>query len=695
MILAPRLRPSVPRLASRVEPRIRTRNDWVFSKTIHLALLALLPFSTRSFADSRTPHVYLEAGSMRNGTVEATCNGEKCILQTRSLALKVEAPNGKLSGFVVHMFHDPRTKLFGYQCFIEYQGLISPPSTSPSMFVSPAIVYVQPHRLVIFHSYFSPEIAAWETTATYPTMDDGQDSVLRFFETHRATAETEVRAHLHKIDLMEKIPREFMEQCYSEAAMFPKVLKSEREGDIWKFTIKGPNGNSAEVSVDDSFTVVATKLMPRPDVLVVDSASLPSRAFREGTPARLQAHEMRLRIANGCHLDSFETLLTVFDPDTKLCQWFSPGPEDSWQKNPLPDEWASSFLQDSIFAIAAGKMANFSQKRQLVQESTSRFASMQDGEQSVISHIAKRLKTWDGVRGFPLNFDVFSGSASCSPPTWQSATRDVGRWRLQLSWPKGLCKEAALFLDDDYNLLSEDLEYASTPPEPYGVKNNPFLVSLLHTAKDDPMKFFPQNELKMSDKSSSIHALKSGRPVAVVAYLVEIGRTDPHFPANGKMLVAYDPTSGLFWCMFESGGSWGNAEYYSSEFEKGGSWLVITDEKIVGFDRISNNNFMGVIESDLRYPSFSEGLNRALEVIRYHAGLVRDGHRVFDIPLPEAFLVPDRTKPRQTPHYASISQQGHDWQLVFEQPGGQRAIVTLSEQYEPIGASISFIAHTQ
>jgi len=691
MILTHRLGLSV-RQASQVKPRARSLNNWVFSKSIRFSVFTLALFCTRSFADFQTPHVHLEAGSTRTGTLEATCGAKKCVVQMRSVLLKVKAPTGKSSEFVVHMLHDPGTKLFAYHYFQTYQGFDL--DRDRKMFASSVFVYVGPHQLVIFKSYFGPEAAAWKGTETYSSMDGGQASVLRFFEAHRATAETELQAHANKIELMKKIPRQFMEQCYNAMAIYPKIENLGREADIWKFTLRGPNGNSAEISVDDSFTVVSTKLIPRPDVIVLDSVSFPAQAFHEGTPARLQAHEMRLRIANGCYLDSVKTVLTVFDPDTKLCQWFSPGDEDSArQENPLPDEWANRLLQDSIVAITEEKMVAFSPERQIVQESSSRFGTMQGAEQDLVSRIAKRSRTSDVAKGFPLNFAVFSGSASCDSSTWRSVTREAGRWRLQLGWTKGLCKNAAVFLDDNYKLLSEDLAYSGNAPEPYGSKNNPLLMSLLRAAKRDPVRSFSQSELKITDKSSSIHALKNGRPAAVVAHLVEIGRTDLHHPLIGKMLAVYEPTSKLFWCMFEAGESWGNIDYYSSRFEKGESWLVITDNKIVGFDGMSNNNLIGVVESGLRYPSFSEGLNRALAVIWQNVGLVRDGHRVFDIPLPEAFFVPDRTKPRLIPHYAGISQQGHNWQLVFEQSEGQRAVVTLSEQYEPIGASISFVAH--
>jgi hypothetical protein len=111
----------------RLKPTLRmdiakSLNDLLFSKIIDIALLVLLPFFTCSLADSQIPHVHLEAGSTRTGTLEATYGDKKCILQMRSLVLNVEAPNGKSSEFVVHMLHDSRTKLFGYQITSRHIG---------------------------------------------------------------------------------------------------------------------------------------------------------------------------------------------------------------------------------------------------------------------------------------------------------------------------------------------------------------------------------------------------------------------------------------------------------------------------------------------------------------------------------------------------------------------------------------------
>jgi len=163
----------------------------------------------------------------------------------------------------------------------------------------------------------------------------------------------------------------------------------------------------------------------------------------------------------------------------------------------------------------------------------------------------------------------------------------------------------------------------------------------------------------------------------------------------GKMLAVYDPTSRLFWCIYEPHGLGDNIGYYSSQFEKRNSWLLVTDEKILGFDAVSNNSFTGVQESTLRYTSFSEGLNYALTAIWRNVGLIRDGHVYFDLRLPPAFLT-QRTAPYNVaPRYLGISESHHNWQLVLEGASGQQAVVTLGEKYEPVRASITYAAHSQ
>jgi hypothetical protein len=206
--------------------------------------------------------------------------------------------------------------------------------------------------------------------------------------------------------------------------------------------------------------------------------------------------------------------------------------------------------------------------------------------------------------------------------------------------------------------------------------------------KADQLAPPPQSELTITDKSSSIHALKNGRPIKVQAQLIDIHRM-------GKMLAVYDPTSRLFWCVYEPHGAGDNIEYYSSQFEKGNSWLLVTDDKTLGFDAVSDNSFTGAQESTLRYASFSEGLNYALTAVWRNTGSIRDGHAYFDIQLPQAFLT-QRTAPYNVaPRYLGISESHGNWQLVLEGASGQQAIVTLAERYEPARASFIYAAPAQ
>src|SRR5271169_4401022 len=116
-----------------------------------------------------------------------------------------------------------------------------------------------------------------------------------------------------------------------------------------------------------------------------------------------------------------------------------------------------------------------------------------------------------------------------SPPSWRSATHEGGRWRLRLEWSAGPLKEATLFLDDGFNPVKADLTYATSPAKIGGIASWPLLWDSVRNLKADQLAPPPQSELTITDKSSSIHALKNGRPIKVQAQLIDIHRM-------GKML---------------------------------------------------------------------------------------------------------------------------------------------------------------
>jgi hypothetical protein len=662
----------------------------VLDESCRCVLAALLVAMFSRASSAQTPHVWLESGSVHASTIEAIRDDKKISLEFRSILVRTDSPGTKSGESAVQMIYDPKSKLFEWRSFPTNQGYDA--KLAAKQFAKNSFVYFTTDRLVVFFPVMFSQVVVWEGTEHYDTMDRGQDSVLHFFQDHRTAADAAWNARFKTVDLMKQIPRDFMEQCYSAATIFPRLEELRRNEKQWIFKITGPNGNSAEVSLDDGFKVVATKLIPRPAVIVEKSARLPTagQATRNGISSRLEARELLLNIAHGCSMASRSQVLMVYDPATKLVLWFSGGPSaDFLPKNDhFPDDMAMQIFQNSIFVITEDKIVAFSTDTGIVLQSSAHFASLEAAQESLLSEITKpRSAAAPGAKQLALDSLLLPMQYYVPkriPPTWRSATYEGGRWRLQLQWPAGPLKEAALLLDDGFNPVKADLTYAATPAS-YANPHWTLLPEAMRSLKADQIATPPQSELEIIDKSSSIHALKNGHPVEVQAHLIDIHRM-------GKMLAVYDPTSRLFWCIYEPHGVGDNIGYDSSQFEKGNSWLLVTDEKILGFDAVSNNSFTGVQESTLRYSSFSEGLNYALTAIWRNTGLVRDGHAYLALPLPLAFLTQPTAPYNVAPRYLGISESGHNWQLVLEGASGQQAVVTLAEKFEPVHASFTYAA---
>jgi hypothetical protein len=662
-------------------------------KRCRCALAALLVAMVNcATASAQTPRVQLESGSVHTSRIEAIHNGKKISLQFRSILVRTDSPGAKSAESAVQMIYDPESKLFEWRSFPAYTGYDA--ELEAKRFAKDSFVFLAADRLVVFLPLiFQLQVSVWESTEHYDSMDRGQDSTLRFFEEHRAAADAPWNARSKTVDLMKEIPRDFMAQCYSAMMIPPKIEELRRSEKLWIFKMTGPNANSAEVSVDDAFETVATKLIPRPSLLVEKSASVPLavRAVRGGISSRLQARELLLNIAHGCSPASSSRVLMVYDPATKLFLSFSGGmPADFPPKSgDFPDDMAMQLFQNNVFVITEDKMVAFNTGAGVVLQSTARFDSLEAAQENLLSEMAKpQSAPTAGARQLALDsllVPMQYYAPKRTPPLWQSATREGGRWRLQLKWSAGPLKEGTLFLDEGFNPVNADLTYAATPAGNGSPANWALLPDVMRGLKPDELATLPQGELEVTNKSSSIHALKNGHPVDVQAYLIDIHRM-------GKLLAVYDPASRLFWCIYEPHGVGDSIGYYSSQFEKGNAWLLITDEKVLGFDAVSNNSFTGVQESSLRYASFSEGLSYALTAIWRSTGSIRDGHAYFALPLPLAFLT-QRTAPYNVaPRYLGISESDHNWQLVLTGAGGQQAVVTLDEKYEPVRASITYAA---
>jgi hypothetical protein len=437
----------------------------VLGESYRYVLTALLvAMFTCATAKAQTPDVWLESDSVHASKIEAIRDDKKISLQFRSILVRTASLGAKPGDYAVQMIYDPESKLFEWRSFAAYPGYNAELETK--QFAKNSFVYLAADRIVLFVPLMFPSrVAVWESTEHHDSMDRGQDSVLRFFEEHAADGDAAWNARFKTVDLMKEIPRDFIEQCYNAMAIPPRIEELRRKEQQWIFKITGPNGNSAEVSLDDGFKVVATRLIPRPAVIVEKSASVPTvdYATRNGISSRLEVRELLLNIAHGCSMATRSEALMVYDPPTQLFLWFSGGPPaDFLNKNDhFQDDMAKQVFENSIFVTTEDKIVAFSTNTGVVLQSSARFASLQAAQESLLSEIAKppsppsvgaKQLALDSLL-VPMQYFV----PKRIPPSWRSATHEGGRWRLQLEWSAGPLKEATLFLDEDFNPVNADL----------------------------------------------------------------------------------------------------------------------------------------------------------------------------------------------------------------------------------------------
>jgi hypothetical protein len=632
-------------------------------------------------------------------TIAAIRNNQKTSIRLRSLLLRVSGPSSKAREYVATILYDPRSRLLWWELFEENAGYN--PKLNAELFVKSSIVYVAPQKLVVVSSTVWSGLGIRESDERVNSLDQAQDTVVRFLEKQQPSSYQWPIASFRAVEFAKAIPRDFFRQCFSAMLIPPTVKAVQRRGNQWQVKLTGPNGNSAELLLDDGYHLVSTKLLPRPPVIVEQSVDFtqPVKAFRNGRPVALEARELVLNIGHGCDLGSVEGVLEVYDSVSKLflsiprrvMEYVPP------EKNPLPSTFAKQFFEDAIFVIVEDKMVCISATTELVRQSSLRYSSLQEAQDHLLAEMAKPNAVLGGeAKHLPLKSLLLSSPFGYPPPaplSWTHATRESGRWRLEVESSAGPLEQGTVFYDDNYTPLTSELTFRTKALGRSKFRpNTRFLMDAMRKVTPEQLTWANVLGTRMTDKSASIHIRKDGKLISAQAFLFDIGNKPMVGPLMGRMLVVYEPFSQLFWCIYQpEDPTWGESiRFYSSQFEKGDSWLTMSDDKIVGFDAISSDFYLGVQESTLKFSSVSQGINRALAAISDQWAWIHDGHRSFETPLPDAF-VEQPTKPfTVAPRFLDITPSAQGWRLVLEGARGQQAIVMLNESYEPVHASVRF-----
>jgi hypothetical protein len=110
-------------------------------------------------------------------------------------------------------------------------------------------------RLAIFRLIIGDDLRIDVSTKRQNSLSQVQASAIRALE--RETATPIPRSKL--VTYWKQLPPDFFKQCITDINM-PGIQSVERQTNLWQVTVAAQNGNTAMLSLDDSYNLISTKI---------------------------------------------------------------------------------------------------------------------------------------------------------------------------------------------------------------------------------------------------------------------------------------------------------------------------------------------------------------------------------------------------------------------------------------------------
>ena len=661
------------------------------------ATVVLIFGSGGVFAETR--HVHVVRHSVRDGIVDAVGDRGKVPVQSRSIEVRITHPTGKTVAIWVMMLYEPSTKWFWWtRGGIEYGWTREDwdKNFAKSWFVGVADngIVSFPRSLGAITSDF------YRSSERYESLQQGEREVLRQIETWRGHPERLYVWPRKRDGLDKEIPREFFRQCFSAAVMSPNIENLSRVEGHWELTIRGPNGNSAVVTLNDNDEVVSTKLIPRPPVKVVSQSEFPNaiKAQRGWFSATLPARELRLELFNGCSLPGYANALLLYDPGTGFTLPIVGQSEDSWSPavHQPPHKLMDELGQDSTIVIVDDKIVAFNFQQNTITESTSRFDSLQAAQQALLDQIAKQGVLPSGGRyGLPLAYAQPDDYLYCDAPPLQGCARTSrisrlgnGDWRFKVEGRNGAT--ATVVTNANYEPVRTDVRFPRRREYKPLVAYDLFEAIATIVPKQIARK--PIVEISaVVDESSTVRALAGDKPRKLRVLRIDV--VNDQQLLIGRLLAIFEPLSRLFWCIYERPGHGDfSVDEFLAQLQRGDARLIVDKDRIVGFSGIGTGApSTHIQQSTLLFASIGEGLAHVLAAISYNRWIY-DGERTVELAIPGALrhFYDGKTYVYPRLRFTDIRPDGSGWRLQVDGAKGGQATIVLDENYHVLRASIVF-----
>ncbi|HKN70645.1 MAG TPA: hypothetical protein VJX30_06430 [Terriglobales bacterium] len=206
------------------------------------------------------PHVNADGSYTR--TVVAQGDNGITPIEFRSLPVHLASDAGGAKEYILRMLYDPKTTLFYWDSSPMYQGYAPEGEANLSdLGLQTSVIYLASDQMAIFRQpIIGGGLMIDVSTKRQNSLSQGQASAIRALE--RETATPFRRSKL--VTYWKQLPPDFFKQCITDINM-PGIQSVQRQTNRWQVTVAAQNGNTATLSLDDSYNLVSTKITLNPN----------------------------------------------------------------------------------------------------------------------------------------------------------------------------------------------------------------------------------------------------------------------------------------------------------------------------------------------------------------------------------------------------------------------------------------------
>lgn len=225
----------------------------------HALLLRILQFLRLLVQRTYLPHV--DANGTYDRTVVALTNEGRTPIEFRSLAVRLASHAGGAKDCVLRMLYDPKTKLFYWESYGLYPGYAPEGDANlADQYLRSAVIYLDSSQIVLFSIGFGGSVSVHVSTEREDSLSRGQASTIHGLERKTATP-----FRISKVvTYWKQLPASFFQQCITDINM-PNIQSVERQTKLWQVTVAAQNGNTAMLSLDESYNLISTKITLDPN----------------------------------------------------------------------------------------------------------------------------------------------------------------------------------------------------------------------------------------------------------------------------------------------------------------------------------------------------------------------------------------------------------------------------------------------